>query len=146
MYITQTMVEERVTSAELVRLTDDGATGSVDAENLARAIAEGEAEILQYLTQRYSLPTTLAGTDATSVAVRARLLDAVSYRLNARRPPVPEDIDLAYKRALDWARDIATGKVGLTDWSEVGTPPAAVGRITIDADERVISRESTKGL
>jgi len=145
-YITQTIVEERMTSAEMIRLTDDAAAGSVDAENLARAIAEGESEILQYVRQRYELPTTLTGSDATSVAVRAHLLDAIVYRLNARRPPIPEDVVLAYQAAIRWAEQVAKGAIGLTDWTEVDESPAAVGRFTTDSVERVISRESTAGL
>ena len=144
-YVTQAMLEDRIGSAELVRLTDDSGAGSVDADNLTRAITEGEADILAYLGQKYEMPLTLTNA-TTATVVRTKLLDCVEWRLHGRRQPVPADIDANRKLAMAWAQAIAAGKIGLPGETPLGESPADAGRIVIDATARVVDRDSTKGL
>ena len=144
-YITQSLVQQRIGETELIRLTDDAVAGAVGTDNLARAIAEGEGEILNNLGQRYVLPLGLSNL-STSAAVFAKLLDAVLYRLHARRPPVPEDVSLDYDRAIKWSRSIAKGEIGLLDETLLGESPAGQGKMIIDGSSRVITRDSMSGL
>jgi len=143
--ITQAEIEDRIGTRELVRLTDDAGTGSVDADNLSRAITEGESEILSRIAHKYVLPLALSDT-TTSAVVKTYLIDAIVYRLSARRPPIPEDVAADYQRALAWADKVAAGTVGLVGETLRGSSPAPGGSIRIDATERVIDRESMSGL
>lgn len=142
--ITQAMVEDRVGADELVRLTDDGQTGAVAADILSQAIADGEAEILSRLNQRYP---TLALTNATTRRMVCKAcLDVIEYVLYGRRPPRLPDKVKAYDDAIAWANKIAEGKQDLLDESEGEDGPKASGGIVVSAEDRVISRGTMKGL
>jgi phage gp36-like protein len=142
----QTMLEDRIGAAELVRLTDDGLTGSVDADVLARVTADGEGELLNNIGQRYVLPLAL-GDVHTAAAVRAMMLDAVIYRLYQRRDRRMEvEIVEAYTRARAWSERIAAGTLGLVGETRLSESPAQAGRVIVTGSERVIDRESMKGL
>ena len=143
--ITQAEIEDRIGSAELIRLTDDTATGSVDADNLARAVAEGESEILARVAHKYTLPLGLSDT-TTSAAVKTYLIDAIVYRLAVRRDAVSEEIAAMYRAAIAWADKVAAGAIGLDGETLRGSSPAPGGSIRIDSTERVIDRESMNGL
>ena len=143
---TQTMIENRIGSAELVRLTDDGQTGSVNEDVLNRMIDEGEGELLNNIGQRYALPLGL--TDAhTASAVRGMMLDAVVYRLLMHRDHVVGDEQMAaYKHAVEWSEKIAAGKLGLVGETLLGESPAQAGQIVITSGDQVITRDSMQGL
>jgi len=143
--ITQTEIEERIGTAETIRLTDDAGTGSADTAVLAKIIADGEGEVLNLIAQAYVLPLTLGDANAAA-AVRAMLLDVIVFRLLMRRMPVPEDAVTAYKAAMARAKEIATKVVGLVGETPVGTDPAGGGRITLDSSERILTRDSMNGL
>lgn len=143
--VTQVDLEGRIGENELIRLTDDDATGHVGSANLNRAIADGESEILNDVGQRYTLPLSL-GEETTADAVRVKLLDAVVYRLHLRRAPVPEDVVLAYQAATKWAQSIAAGDRGLIGETEIAAAPMGTGPIVVDADERVFGRTNCEGL
>lgn len=143
--VTRTMIEQRISAAELIVLTDDAAAGTVDATVVDRCIADGEGEVLGRIAQAYTIPLDL-GDANTAAMVRTALLDAVVYRLFARKPPVPEDFYNAYRNAIAWAEKVGEGKLGLVGEVPVDEAPAGGGRIAIDASERVFSRESFEGL
>lgn len=143
--ITQADIEGRISEAELIRLTDDGATGAVDATVLAAVIAGGEGEVLALIQQQWVVPLQL--TDANTAAmVEAMLLDVIVYRLYARRMPIPEDAIAAYETAKALAEKIGSGTIGLVGEIEIDEAPAAGGAIIVDAETQVISREDMKGL
>jgi len=143
--VTQEMIEGRIGSTELIRLTDDAASGSLGATAMNRCITEGEAVIMAYIAQSYTLPLALTDT-ITQAAVHKYLLDVVIYLLCGRRPPVPEDIIRDYQAAITWGQSIAKGDIGLSGESEVSESPSRAGKIVIDAGTRVISRDSMSGM
>jgi len=146
MIVTQTMLENRVGADELVRLTDDAGTGSVNASVMARAIDEGEGELLNNIGQRYVLPLALSDTNTASV-VQGMMIDAVVYRLYMRRDhAVTEEHTAAYRHAVEWSEKIAAGKLGLLGETERSESPSGVGQVIVDGSSRVISRETTQGL
>ena len=96
-------------------------------------------------SQRYVVPLLL--TDANTAAmVKALLLDVICYRLYARRMPIPEDAAIAYKAAIGRAEKIGAGTIGLVGEVQVGAAPAGAGTITVEATERILSRETMNGL
>jgi len=143
--ITQADVQGRIPAAELIRLTDDAAAGTVNTTVLGQVIADGEGEVMNLIAQAYTVPLALGDANAAA-AVKAMLLDVIVFRLLMRRMPVPEDAVTAYKAAMARAKEIATKVVGLVGETPVGTAPAGGGSIAIDASERVISREEMEGL
>lgn len=144
--IAQTDLEERIGQAEVARLTDDDADGAVDAAALSRIIDDGESEILSRLGQRYRLPLRLRHATDERV-VKGYCLDVIVYRAYMRRDrSVTEDIASAYRQAIAWADKIAEGKLGLIEEIEAEEAPLAGGGIIVHGSERVISRESMRGL
>ncbi len=144
-YVTQAQIEDRVGAAELVRLTNDSGGSSVDTDNLARAIEEGEADILPYLGQRYTMPLTLTNA-VTLNAVTTKVLDCIHWRLCNRRPPVNQDVVENRTLALKWARDVAEGTIGLPGESLLSESFSSAGKILTETTERVMSRENMSGL
>lgn len=144
--VTQTMLESRVGEAELIRLTDDGATGSLDTGVMNHFIDAGEGELLGLIGQRYVLPLALTNT-STAETVQNKCLDVVVYRLYVHRDrgATPDLADL-YRAAIKWAEGIALGKFGLLDETAVSESPAGGGRIIAQTTDRVIDRDSMKGL
>jgi phage gp36-like protein len=143
--ITQTEVEGRIGSAEVIRLTDDAVSGSVNAAILARVISDAEGEVLGRIAQAYTLPLGLADVN-TSAMVKTALLDVVVYRLALRRPPVAEDFAASFKAAIAWADKIASGSLGLAGETELAESVGQGGNIVVDSTERVIDRDSMAGL
>lgn len=143
--ISQTMLEERLTSAVLIRLTDDAAAGVVGADAMNQAVAEGEGELNHLVGQRYTLPLDLGDADLAAI-VRAMWTDAVVYRLYMRRGTPPEEVTKAYQHAVEWASKVATGATGLPGETALGESPAQGGRVIVTGSTKVITRESMSGL
>ncbi|HUW32881.1 MAG TPA: DUF1320 domain-containing protein [Planctomycetota bacterium] len=144
--VTQQMLADRIGDAELIRVTDDGAAGVVDTDVLARAVEEGEGELLNAIGQRYTLPLGLADTN-TAAVVRAMMLDAVVYRLYMHRDQAVSEEHLnAYRHAVEWASRIAAGKLGLVGEAGVSESPAQGGQMIVSGSPRVVSRETMRGV
>lgn len=145
--VTQTLLESRIGTEELIRLTDDAATGDVNTTVLDQAIAEGEAEINVRLGSRYVTPPALTDA-ATRAAVLKYYLDCVVYALyrHRNRNVTDEAIVKDHDAALAWAKDVGTGKLLLAGETLVTTAGVATGGVLMVEDEAVFSRESMKGL
>lgn len=144
--VTQTMLSNRVGAAELVRLTDDAGSSAVNTDVMGRCVAEGEGELLGRIGQRYTLPLLL--TDAHTLAmVTTMLVDAVVYRLFVHREQgAPEEVAKAYRAAVEWASQIASGGLGLAGESALSEAVSQAGQILVETTPRVISRETMRGL
>jgi phage gp36-like protein len=145
MYVPQSELEDRLGAAELARLTDDFGAGSINATVLAQAIADGEADILNWINQKYVLPLSL-GNAATAYMVKSRMADCIEYRLHRRRAPAPEDVVETYRWAIEWAQKVAAGEIGLVGETELSESPHAAGNPVIQSEERVIDRDAMRGL
>ena len=108
-YCTQTDIEEQLSPAELIQLTDDAGAGTLDSTVLARAIADADAEIDAYLYQNYSTPLS-----SVPAIVRKLSVDIAIYHLCSRRPVGMPDIRKArYDLALKMLKDISTGLISI---------------------------------
>jgi phage gp36-like protein len=115
-YATEADLVDRYGEDELVQLTDRLGTGAIDADVLARALADAAAEVDSYLRGRVSLP--LASPPAELVWVQA---DIARYRLHGVR--ATEEARKRYEDARSWLRDVAAGRVLLDDDA---TPPTRI--------------------
>lgn len=134
-YATQQHMVDRFGAVELAQLTDRTSGATIDADVLARALSDADAEIDGYLATRYALPlestppmlVRLAADiaryrlfdDKTTEAVRTRYQDAVALlkqlssgavRLDAGVDPIPADTTtvpvLARSPARVWGSDV----------------------------------------
>lgn len=128
-YATQQQLTDRFGTAMLTGLTDRGAvaTGEVDADVLARALADTDAVIDGYLAARYSLPL------AEVPALIADLAQAIAiWKLHSFEPDPKIKAD--YQDALRTLRDIASGAVRIP---VAGLEPA----VTDGSGARMTDRE-----
>ncbi|EPX84573.1 Mu-like prophage protein gp36 [Rubellimicrobium thermophilum DSM 16684] len=138
-YTTLAQLIERYGEALLIALTDRGtvATGTVDPDAVARALADADAVIDGYLAGRYVLPL------AAVPALIADLAAAIAiWKLHIGQPDPKIEAD--YRDALKLLRDIADGRLRI---SAAGAEPAGTGgtgaRITDRA--RPLTAENLKG-
>lgn len=120
-YATQADLEERFTSAELARLTDDAMPAvTINAERVAAAIADAESLVNGYLAARYSTPLLpVPGTLLEKTCVIAR------YKLWKDRPS--DAVRQAYEDAIGWLKDVSAGRVSLGTSGDTPTAPASSG-------------------
>ena len=137
-YCTQSDIEEEISQAVLVELTDDEGLGVVEAGRVTKAIGAADAEINSYLAQRYSVPMT-SGLEL----LKDLCINLALERLYGRRPnSLPEDRKDRIQAVRRLLSDIAVGKATLGE-----TPPPQVdsGGSTFSADERNFTRSKMEG-
>jgi len=134
-YCAQADVQNRVSAADLVALSDHDGDGSADAAVVARAIADGDAEIDSYLGVRYGVPLT-----TVPAAVKVRSVNMAVYYLQMGRQSVTEDAREQYKADVAWLKGVAAGSVSLG----IAPKPAeasGAASVQIDVADRVFGRD-----
>lgn len=133
-YSTQQDLEEQISNAELIAITDDAGTGSIDATVLARAIADADAEIDAYVSGSYAVPLSPVPSIIRKVSV-----DVAIYHLCSRRPVGMPDIRQdRYDSAIRLLKDISKGLVtiGTTDPAPSSDGPS----VTKPKSDRIFTR------
>ena len=138
-YILQATLIDRFGARMLVALTDRGevATGTIDADVVARALTDTDAVIDGYLAARYGLP--LAEVPAL-IADIAGAIAIWKLHVAAADPKIETD----YKDALRMLRNIASGAVRL---SVAGAEPDVSGGtgVRITDRDRPLTADNLKG-
>lgn len=138
-YATLQNLTDRYGARTLVALTDRGevATGVVDADVVARALADTDAQIDGYLATRYALPLA---------AVPALVSDLAQVIAIWKLHPYDPDAKIRkdYDDALRVLRDIADGRARL-DVGGVEPQGGGSGGVTITDRERPLSETNLKG-
>ena len=144
-YITNADIEERVGSDAYVQLTDDDGDGEADVGVVDEARLAAEGEINSYLARRYQVPIDVTTHTDLADILASFTLDLAEYRLRARRPPVPKDIQDKRAQAVEWLSRMAGGTLELPSAAPVarnttcGTLGATIG------EDRLLSREELSG-
>ncbi len=138
-YATQQQLVDRYSERMLVQLTDRAlpATGEIDPDVIARALADTDATIDGYLKGRYQLPLASVPPLVTDLALQIAI-----YKLHRKTPD--EKIRKDYDDALRTLRDIANGVVRL---DVAGVEPEASGASGVKTNdrERPLTPENLKG-
>ena len=145
-YLTNSDIEQRLGSAAYIQLTDDAGTGSANEAvvDAARVAAEGEVD--SYFARRHRVPIDLNAHPELSGVLAAVTLDIAEYRLNARRPPVPEDVTSRYQAALIWLAQVAAGQVVLPSVAVLPGNDATGLRAASTGDRAILSRATMEGI
>jgi phage gp36-like protein len=107
-YSTQTDIEEQLSQSELIQLTDDAGSGSVDTSVVSRAIADADDEVNSYLQERYAVPVSPAPG-----LVRKLSVDIAIYNLFARRDIEAPVRTRRYEDAVRLLKALARGEASL---------------------------------
>jgi phage gp36-like protein len=134
-YSTQTDLEEQISQAELIELTDDAGSGSVDASAVARAIADADAEIDSYCGGRYTLPFL-----PVPVMIRKLSVDIAVYNVFSRRAllKIPDERQKRYDNAIRFLRDMSKGLISLGADAPV-EPSDGLPQATRTKDDRIFT-------
>ena len=127
-YATLQQLTDRYGEKLLLQLSDRATppAGTVDADVVARTLADADAVIDGYLAGRYSLPLE------TTPALITDLAQAIAvYKLH--RATASDKITEDYKDAIKMLRDIATGTIRL---SVAGVEPATNSASGVQASDR----------
>jgi phage gp36-like protein len=122
-YSTLADIEEQLSEAELIGLTDDAAADAVDADVVTRAIADADEEIDGYVGSRVKVPLS-----PVPGIIRKYSVDIAVYNLYARRhASIPEIREKRYENALKFVGLVARGTVSLGTDDPEGNPPSTSG-------------------
>jgi phage gp36-like protein len=122
-YSTLSDVQDQLSEAELIGLTDDAGAGAVDADVVARAIADADEEIDGYVGSRVKVPLSPVPGIVRKVSV-----DTAIYNLYARRHnSIPEIREKRYDNAMKFLAKVATGTISLGADDPEGNPPSTSG-------------------
>ena len=130
-------VQEQLSEAELVGLTDDEGIGAVDTAAVIRSIEDADQEIDGYIGARARVPL-----DPVPGIIRKISVDIALYNLySRRRDTCPETRAERYKNALKFLTMAADGKVSLGQTDPDGNPPEK-GGIAVKAADQVMTVET----
>ena len=123
-FVTQSTLENRLTAAVLIDLTNTNpAASSVNTTAMDTAIAYGEAEVLGYVGARYALPLS-SPYPSLVVSYAHHCTIYHLYKLQPGSPPA--DVQARYDAAIERLKEIAAGTFSLgiatdgTDASNTG--------------------------
>lgn len=133
-YCTQSDLEKRFGTEEILELTDRDADGVTDAGVLDVVIEDAGAAIDSYIAKRYDLPISEVPTRLKKIAC-----DLVFYALHQDPPDKVSDDN---KEALKFLKDIAMGRAELDIAGK--EPTSATNDILVDASTRVFTHDTLK--
>jgi len=135
-YCTQTDLIERFGESEIRQLSDRHNVGDIDADVVARAIADADGEIDGYLGGRFTLPLANVPTVLVRVAC-----DIARYYLYD--DAVSEQVVRRYNDARDFLRSAGRGDISLGVDAN-GAAPVSDNTATLESGGSVFNR-SDKG-
>lgn len=107
-YCAQSDLDEVLTDAELLNLTDDENTGNINSGRITDAIARADALIDGYCRAQHTVPFT----DVPAMIKDLSIFFTGYYLWKRRRKgQVDEERETSYNRNLQTLRDINTGKI-----------------------------------
>lgn len=122
-YATLADVQDQLSEAELIQLTDDAGAGEVDEDVAARAIADADAIIDGYIGVRTAVPLS-----PVPPILRTYSVDLAIYNLYSRRQDsMPEVRKERHAEAMKYLGWIAEGKISMGASDPDGNPPASSG-------------------
>ncbi len=134
-YIAKADILKQLPEADLIQLTDDDDTGSVNDAIVDGAITDSEGEVDGYLASRYSTPVTPVPN-----IVKAFTVDIAIHRLYGRRQGATEDIEKRYNNAIRFFKNVSTGVVTLG--VDAPVPENSGSGVDIQSDARIFTREN----
>jgi phage gp36-like protein len=145
-YVSDEDIRLRLGERAFVQLTDDAATGSADLDVVAEARLGAEGEVDSYLARRYRVPIDTVQHAEVTALLKTVTLNVIEYRLHARRPPVPPDIETRYRAALNWLAQVGAGEVLLPSAAELPGNPANGPVAVKGGNKAALSRDELAGL
>ncbi|KJS28559.1 MAG: hypothetical protein VR64_24005 [Desulfatitalea sp. BRH_c12] len=138
MYATEQDIIDRYSAEQLLITFDRDASGAVDPDAVARALADASDEIDGYLSGRYRLPLAVPPRILTFMAV-----DIALYK-GSVETTVTEERRTRYKDAIAFLTRVAKGEIQL--FSDDPNAPQGGSGASFSADGRLFTRAGMGGL
>jgi phage gp36-like protein len=141
-YATQSdLVPLRLTQKDLVELTDDGDSGTVNAAIVTGALEEASGRVESYCRQRYVTPLQQSND------VKGLTLDIAIYLLFTRRREtrVGETVQQRFDQAIAFLKDIAAGKASLDQPASAAAPQTSSGEAVVTQKKERFSDSNLDG-
>jgi phage gp36-like protein len=121
------LVPLRMTAKDLIELTDDDNTGTINTAIVTAALEEASGRVESYCRMRYVTPLQ------QSDDVKALTLDIAVYLLFSRRreTTIGETVQQRFDQAISFLKDIAAAKASLDQPSTALQPQTSLGGPTI---------------
>ena len=134
-YATQQNMIDRFGQQELTELTDRSSSGAIDAEVLARCLADADADINVRLSVRYTLPLTAVPEVLVRIAC-----DITRYYLYDDR--VTDQVKARFDNAIKLLDAVAAGKASIGVNAALAAPSGSLGAPQVSAPSRVFTHET----
>lgn len=137
-YATQADIVDRYGEADLLVIADRNGDAVVDADVVARALADAAAEIDTYVSAKYALPLP----SVPDVLVRINV-DIAVYRLSTDAAQATEERRQRYEDCLAQLKDISKGiaSLGISQ-----PPPSSNGGAVLIGNARIFKRDGLRRL
>lgn len=144
-YCTHQDILDRISERELIRLTDDEQTGTVNWDTVDAAIVRSDALIDSYASGRAALPLNPVSALATLLSADLTICDLWSRRRKAASRPGSEvdPVQEKCKQAVKMLEQIARGLLEIQPSADPAAAPADLAEF--ESAEQVFSRETLKG-
>ena len=109
-YITESDVKTILPESELILLTDDSGSGTVNTANLNQCIADAEAIIDSHLRPQHSVPLETPGDLVKKIDIELTI-----FNLHKRRDTVSDAIRNYYDDNIALLNKISVGKILIDD-------------------------------
>ncbi|ADW18573.1 protein of unknown function DUF1320 [Desulfobulbus propionicus DSM 2032] len=143
MYATLADILEQMAESDLIALTDDVQSGTVDTDVVDWALNGADALIDAHCHDRYQLPFYPVPGLAVTFAV-----DLAIYNLYSRRPhvEVPQAVKDRQTQALAYLKRVQTGEASMgADAALITTATESLSGLT-PGSERLFTRTTMRGL
>jgi len=107
-YIDETDVKKVLPEQELILLTDDSGSGTINTSNLSQCIADSEAIIDAYLRPQHSVPL-----DSPGDLIKKIDIELTIFHLHKRRDTVSEAIRNYYQDNIAMLGKISNGSIAI---------------------------------
>lgn len=140
-YCSQTDIEDAITAALLIELTDDAGAGSVDTTVLGREIADADAVINGHLRAHYDVPL-----GSTPNLIRRLSIKLTTYGLYSRRAAAFAGMPEHVREGYDWAmQQLSFVRSGMLDLGIEPPPAASTAEIAqTDGPDRLFTSDTLK--
>ena len=122
-YVTQAELEERFGTDELLQIADRDDDESVDNAVVDAAIADADAMIDSYCRARYGVPF-----DPVPAEIRKVAADIARY--NLWDDQASEEVEMRYKNAIVWLKDVSAGRARISVEASDETQPG-IGQVVV---------------
>lgn len=139
-YATLADIRAAIPERALIQLTDDDATGAIDAALVEKALDMADNEINGYVAAYYRRADAAAPVPKLLTDLAC---DIAHYRLFRHGSPT-ERVQKLYDAAVAKLRDIARGIIKLDLGEE--TLPEREGQILVESADRLFTRDKMDGL